>query len=218
MADWERARAQMVESQLRGGGITNAAILRQMRRIPREAFVAPDRRELAYADDIQWFAGEDTRRFMAAPATLAKLVKLADVTEADTVLDVGAATGYSTAVLAGLAASVLGLEQDGHLARQATDVLSALGIGNARVISANAASLAGQHFDAIIVQGALDGVPDTLVDLLAERGRLVALIRKGSVCLAHVFTRSGGKIAARAEFSAFLPPLYAPAGKEEFVF
>src|SRR5690606_38684062 len=102
MIDFERARAQMVENQLRSGGVTSAPILARMRAIPRENFVAAIRRDLAYIDDIQWFGGKASGRFMAAPATLGKLLRVAEITPADTVLDIGAATGYSTAVIAGL--------------------------------------------------------------------------------------------------------------------
>ena len=74
MVDFERARAQMVESQLRSGGVTNPAILARMRALPRENFLPTDRRDLAYIDDVQWLGGKASRRFMAAPATLAKLL------------------------------------------------------------------------------------------------------------------------------------------------
>ena len=96
MVDFERARAQMVESQLRSGGVTNPAILARMRALPRENFLPADRRDLAYIDDVQWLGGKASRRFMAAPATLAKLLALAEITASDRVLDIGAATGYST--------------------------------------------------------------------------------------------------------------------------
>ena len=79
MVDFERARAQMVESQLRSGGVTNPAILARMRALPRENFLPTDRRDLAYIDDVQWLGGKASRRFMAAPATLAKLLALAAV-------------------------------------------------------------------------------------------------------------------------------------------
>lgn len=214
MVDFQRARAHMVESQLRAGGVTNAPILARMRSIPREDFVAPSRRELAYADDIQWLGNG---RFMAAPATLAKLIKLAEITSDDAVLDIGAATGYSTAVIAGLAASVTGLEQDADLAAAATANLAALGLTNARIVAGDIDQLGQARFDAIIVQGALDSVPDAFLAALNEGGRLVALMRNGAVSVAHVFVKSGRGVTSRAEFNAFLPPL-AQRSNEEFTF
>jgi protein-L-isoaspartate(D-aspartate) O-methyltransferase len=214
MVDFQRARAHMVESQLRAGGVTNAPILARMRAIPREDFVDPSRRELAYADDIQWFGNG---RFMAAPATLAKLMKLAEITQSDAVLDIGAATGYSTAIIAGLAASVTGLEQDAGLAATATANLAALGLTNARIVAGDIDQLGQARFDAIIVQGALDSVPDAFLAALNEGGRLVALMRNGAVSVAHVFVKSGRGVTSRAEFNAFLPPL-AQRSNEEFTF
>lgn len=214
MVDFERARAQMVENQLRSGGVTNAPILARMRAIKRENFVAPDRRDLAYIDDIQWLGD----RFMAAPVTLGKLLKLADITPTDTVLDIGAATGYSTAIIAGLAAAVTGLEPDAGLAATASANLAALGLANASVIAGSIERLGKARFDVIMVQGALDSVPDAFTAALADGGRLVALIRTGAVSVAHVFVRSGGQVTARAEFNAVLPPLFAPQRDEEFVF
>lgn len=214
MVDFQRARAHMVESQLRAGGVTNAPILARMRALPREDFVDPSRREVAYVDDIQWLGNG---RFMAAPATLAKLIKLAEITQSDSVLDIGAATGYSTAVIAGLAAKVTGLEPDAALAAAAAANLAVLGVTNARIIAGDIDQLGAAAFDVIIVQGTLDSVPDSFMARLNEGGRLVALIRNGAVSVAHVFVKSGRGIAARAEFNAFLPPL-AQRQNEEFVF
>jgi protein-L-isoaspartate(D-aspartate) O-methyltransferase len=203
----------MVESQLRAGGVTNAPILARMRAIPREDFVDAGRRDVAYVDDIQWLGN----RFMAAPATLAKLIKLAEITETDTVLDIGAATGYSTAVIAGLAAAVTGLEQDAALAATAVANLAALGLGNARMVVGDIDRLGSARFDVAIVQGALDSVPPAFLAALNDGGRLVALIRSGAVSVAHLFVKSDRGVTARAEFNAFLPPL-AQRPNEEFVF
>lgn len=216
MVDFERVRAQMVESQLRGGGVANARILARMRAIPRENFVPADRRSVAYIDAVQWFG--ETGRFLAAPATLAKLLQLAEITAADTVLDIGVATGYSTAVISGLAASVIGVEQDAGLAAAAMANLAALGLANASVVAGSVEQLGAAGFDVILVQGSLDSVPDNLLAALNEGGRLVALIRAGAVSVAHVFAKSEGGVAARAGFNASLPVLPLERAKEAFVF
>ncbi|MGB3336198.1 MAG: methyltransferase domain-containing protein [Devosia sp.] len=217
MVDFERARAQMVESQLRGSGVTNAPILARMRTLPRENFVAAGRRDVAYADDIQWLGG-GSGRVLAAPATLAKLLKLADITGNETVLDIGAGTGYSTAVIAGLAASVTGLEPDEGLAAEAETNLAGLGLANASILAGDIDRIGQRRFDVMIVQGTLDSVPAAYFAALNDGGRLISLIRTGAVSVAHVFVKSAGGVTARAEFHAFLPPFVARRPNEEFVF
>ncbi|GLQ09835.1 protein-L-isoaspartate O-methyltransferase [Devosia yakushimensis] len=218
MVDYERARRFMVDNQLRTSHITDRRILAEMGRLPREQFLPEPRRPLAYIDDVQPLGPAGSARFMPAPATFAKLLQLADIAATDRVLDLGAGAGYSTAVIAGLCQAVLGLEEDAQLAAAATGNLAALGLANAAMRAGTAADVAGQRYDVIMVEGAVDSVPEALFALLEEDGRLVALVRGGGVAVAHVFVKSHGSVAARAEFNATLPPLYAGPRPVEFVF
>jgi len=218
MIDFGRARDHMVDSQLHTGGVTEPRILVRMRALARENYVPSARRDVAYVDDIHWFGGRFTSRFMAAPATLARLLQLAEVGPADTVLDIGIATGYSTAVIAGLAASVVGVESDAGLAALAMDNLAADNIENARVISGPVGLLGKARFDVVVVQGALAEVPRDFIAALKEGGRLVALIGNGGVPVANVFVKAAGEITARPEFDAALPPLFSDRPEEVFVF
>ncbi|UXN73026.1 methyltransferase domain-containing protein [Devosia sp. A8/3-2] len=155
---------------------------------------------------------------MPAPATFAKLLQLAEITPADRVLDLGAGAGYSTAVIAGLCRAVTGIEEDAALAATATQNLANLGLPNATVIAGTASALSGQRYDVIMVEGAVDAVPQTLFELLDEGGRPVALVRESSVAIANIFVKTAGKVVAQAEFNATLPPLYAGPRPVEFVF
>lgn len=219
MMEFEQLRAKMVDNQLRTSGVTERRLLAEMALVPRERFVPLDRRPVAYIDDVQWLGQGPGRRFMMAPATLAKLLQLAEITRDDAVLDVGAATGYGTAVMAGLAGSVVGLEAESDLAATAAATLKDLGIANATMVAGDVAALGrGARFDVIIVQGALDSVPDAMLAALNDGGRLVALIRSGGVAVANVFVRTGKDIAARGEFNATLPALDPTPEAAEFVF
>lgn len=218
MVDYERARRFMVDNQLRTSHVTDRRILAEMGRLPRELFLSVSRRSIAYIDDVQPLGAAGSARFMPAPATFAKLLQLAEIVPADQVLDLGAGTGYSTAVIAGLCEAVTGIEEDAALAAAATQNLAELGLLNASVIPGTAAAVLGQRYDVIMLEGAVDAVPETLFDLLGEGGRLIALVREGSVAIAHIFVKTGGKVAARAEFNATLPPLYAGPRPVEFVF
>lgn len=218
MVDFERAREFMVDNQVRANGVTDWRVLAQLSAVPRENFVPAGRRELAYVDAPHWFGQPGTGRFMPAPAMLARLIQLAEITPTDSVLDIGAATGYGTAVMAGLAASVVGLEVDAALAETANDNLAALGIANASVATGDVSALGKVQFDAILVQGALDAVPPQFLTLLADGGRMVVVLRQGGISVANVLVRGGKDITARSEFDAALPPLYAARRDEEFVF
>jgi protein-L-isoaspartate(D-aspartate) O-methyltransferase len=218
MVDFDRARHVMIDNQLRAGGVIEARLLSRMRLVPRELFVPRSRRELAYVDDIHWFGRPGASRFMPAPATLGKLLQLAEIAADDTVLDIGASTGYASAVIAGMARSVIALEQDPVLAAAAADNFIAVKLANASAVTGDVAQFGAQCFDVILVQGSLASVPEGFAAALKHGGRLVALVSTGAVNTAHVFVNEGGKLTARAGFNAFLPPLRARAEFEEFVF
>lgn len=217
MADFATARLRMVDNQLRTSGVTDHRILAAMGTVRREAFLPADREALAYADVVHALGGG---RYLGAPAPFARLLQLAEIAATDRVLDVGAGTGYSTAVLAQLAATVTGLEMDAALADQARANLQAGGVGNAEVVvgSFDGAGLPHEHFDVIILEGAVTAEPTPLFHLLREGGRLVALIAGGGPAVAHVFVKSAGEVAGRSEFNTSLPPLAEAPRIEAFVF
>jgi protein-L-isoaspartate(D-aspartate) O-methyltransferase len=167
--DFTLARVRMIESQIRPNGVTDRRIIQAMADIPRENFVPPQRRSLAYMDeDVEISSKHQARpRFLLEPMTLARLIQLLDLDPDETVLDVGCGTGYSTAVLAHVAKTVVALECDSDLARQAIENLAALDLANARVFTGTlkAGWLAEAPFDAILVNGRVPAPP---LELLAQ--------------------------------------------------
>ena len=214
MTNYGQARAHMVDNQLRTSGITDGRILRLMGIVAREDFVAPGRQSTAYVDDVQWLAGAAPGRFIAPPAPFAKLLQLADISADDTVLDIGAGSGYSTAIIAGLARSVVGYEPDATLAEMAKHNLAGLGLGTASIVT----RLSNAQFDVVFVEGTLDIVPPEFFAAIKDGGRLIALVRTGGVPVAHVFVKTGNAVTSRIEFNASLPPLLTKRPAEEFVF
>ncbi|MDB5561208.1 MAG: Protein-L-isoaspartate O-methyltransferase [Hyphomicrobiales bacterium] len=220
MVDFNRARKMMVETQLRTSNVTDRRLLAVMGQVPRERFVPARRKELAYIDEVHPLETRGAPRYLSAPAPFAKLLQLAEVKTADKVLDLGCGSGYSAAVLAGLAASVVAVESDAELVVRARDTLAELNIGNVSVIESPVETGAPQMgpFDVIIVEGAVDAVPETLFAQLSEGGRIVALLRSGATAIAHLYVKSGTEVAGRAEFNASLPPLQPQKRADSFVF
>lgn len=214
MTDFAQLRAHMIDNQLRTSGVTDWRILAQMGAIARETFVPEARRATAYIDDVQWLNEARSGRFIAAPATFAKLLQLAEINPDETVLDIGAGTGYSTAVIAGLAASVVGYETDSNLLALARANIAALGLSNVTLTD----DIAKYQYDVVFVEGSLATVPPAFFAALKEGGRLVASVLSGGVFVAHVHVKTGKSVAARSEFNAPMPPLITVRLPEEFVF
>ncbi len=217
MADFAILRRKMVDNQLRTSNVTDRRVLAAMGDVPRERFVPDGRRELAYADLAHPLGGG---RALGAPAPFAKLLQLAEIAPGDRILDVGAGTGYSTAVLSRLGGQATALEPDAQLAAAARDNLASLGVTNAAVIEAglDGAVLEPRSFDVIIVDGALESEPAGLLRLLADGGRLVTLLRRGPAASARIYQRRGDDIGERSEFNTTLPPLAAERASDAFVF
>lgn len=215
MDDYRSARMAMIDSQLRTSGVSERRLLSAFAEVPRELFVAEGRQAVAYVDDVQPLASG--KRFLLAPAHFGRMAQLAEIAEGDRVLDVGAASGYSTAVLARLGREVVGVERDADLAARAKTNLAKLGITNAELVE-GVTALMGQSFDAILVEGSLDSEPDDLLPLLAPGGRLVVPILRRGVAVIHVFVRNAGGVMFTSEFDATMPRLWSAAPKDEFVF
>jgi protein-L-isoaspartate(D-aspartate) O-methyltransferase len=223
MTDFSVQRFNMVESQVRPSDVTDQRIIRAMLEVPRELFVPAEVAQLAYIDDpvpvtARSRGGEP--RCLLPPRTLAKLVQLLEIGPQSVVLDVGCATGYSTAVLARLAGRTVALEVDGDLAGAAKATLEKLGVGNATVVEGPLADGAAAHgrFDAILLNGAVHSVPASLLDALADGGRLAAVVRRGPVGRAHVWRRSGGTLDEQPAFEAAAAPIPGFEEPAEFVF
>ncbi|MGH6804052.1 MAG: protein-L-isoaspartate O-methyltransferase family protein [Methyloceanibacter sp.] len=216
MTGFERQRLTMVESQLRPNEVTDARLLAAMRALPRERFVPRKLRPLAYMDEgIEVFPSIDgaPARFLLAPMVLARIVQLAAVEPEDSVLDVGCATGYSTAVLASLGRFVIGLEPEPELAKAARGTLRDLRIANAEIIEG---ALAPGHpgrgpYDVILLNGSVSELPESLILQLKEGGRLAAILSSGANSggqgKAYIFVKVRGEASGLPHFDAGARPL-----------
>jgi protein-L-isoaspartate(D-aspartate) O-methyltransferase len=217
MPDYAAARATMVESQVRTNDVTDLRVQQALREVPRERFVPAAKRGIAYADaPIELVPG----RFLLDPRNFARLLQLAEIGPGDKALDVGCATGYSTVVLARLAGQVIGLEQDADLVRVASDMVPAAGAANATIAqgSLDAGYRAKAPYDVIVVNGAIEKAPESLLAQLAEGGRLVAIVQTGAQGRGCLYERQNGHIGSRTAFDASAPLLAGFVQPTGFVF
>lgn len=223
MTDYDAMRLNMVESQIRPNKVTDPRLINAFSALPRERFVPENRAGVAYIDeDLEIAPG----RYLTEPAVLARMVEAARVTESDTVLDIGCGTGFSTAVLAHLAGTAIGLEPDAELNARASELMIELGIDNAVIVGGDPASGHPDQapYDVIVLGGAIDTVPEALLNQLAEGGRLIAVIPNIHVSdrshagQATLFLRAEGGIARRPLFDAAIPLLPGFTHEAGFVF
>jgi protein-L-isoaspartate(D-aspartate) O-methyltransferase len=222
MIDFERARLKMVESQLRTEDVTDYDVLAAMGTVARERFVRERHRPLAYIDEdlVLTEPGATVPRYLMRPAGFAKLIQLVEIAGPDKVLDVGCGGGYSAAVLTRLARTVVALESDARLAAAARQALDDAGVANATVVAGPLAEGWSREapYDAIVLEGSVERVPEALFGQLAEGGRLVAIVGYGRSALATVYTKMDREIGSRPAFSAAATPLPGFEKPRTFVF
>lgn len=162
----------MVEDQLRRRGIDDERLLAAMRRVPRHEFISQEKWEQAYADHPVTIPEQQTT---SQPYIIAAMIQAAEIKPRDKVLEVGAGSGYQTALLAELAAQVIAVERYATLAASAQGALRRLGYRNVVVVEGDG-TLGWEPaapYDAIIVSAAAPRIPPALLEQLASEGRLV---------------------------------------------
>lgn len=215
---YELARRKMVENQLRANKVTDEAVLEAMGRLPRERFVPERYAGLAYVDEDLPLGGG---RCMMEPMVLARLAQALDIQHDQIVLDVGCGLGYSTALLASLAGTVVATEEQTDLAGQANEILNDLGVDNAVVVEAELCAGYPKQapYDAILLNGAVPEIPQGLVDQLAPTGRMAMVIKRGGgLGRAVLVERYGDSLAELNLFDAGTPLLAGFEREKGFVF
>ena len=222
MTDFVAARRMMVDCQVRTSDVTDLRLISAMLAVARERFLPSAQQGFAYFDlDLPLAADGAGKavRHLVKPMVLAKLIQAAEIGDGDHVLDVGCGTGYSSALLARLAGSVVALEEDVALAQQAAENLRALAAGNAQVVTAPLAQgwPALHPYDAILLNGAFEAAPQALLRQLKDGGRLVGVMH-GAAGKAMLYRSTGGTVSGRPIFDAAAPLLPGFAQAQAFVF
>ena len=172
MSDFADLRGQMVRRQIEARGIFDPLILDAFREVPREEFVDEEHRRYAYDDNPLPIEAGQT---ISQPYIVALMIEAAEITPSDTVLEVGAGSGYAAAVISRIAKRVVAIERHGELAQIARERMERLGYDNVRILQGDGTRGCRDEapFDAILAAASGSHVPQPLLDQLSPGGRLV---------------------------------------------
>lgn len=207
--DFAAAREAMVESQLRPQGVTDPAVLDAMGRVPREKFLPSHTRPLAYVDRAVGLGGG---RFLPAPAVLGQLLTQMMPERGQRALVVGAGTGYSAAVLQAIGLDVTAVES-------VPELIAARGPGTKLVEGPLQEGYPkSAPYDHILIDGAVEFIPDAIVSQLADGGRLGTALADRGVTRLVVGRKSGGAFGYLSIGDAGVPALPGFSRPKEFSF
>ncbi|MBV8518216.1 MAG: protein-L-isoaspartate(D-aspartate) O-methyltransferase [Acidobacteria bacterium] len=201
----EEANQRMIRDQIVARGVADARVLAAFRATPRELFVPPAFRQSAYDDNPLPLAHGQT---ISQPFIVALMTELLQLRGDENVLEIGAGSGYQTAILARLARTVYSAELEPDLAVAARDRLAHLGIDNVELRAGDGVALFQEHapFDAILSAAAPEFFPEALIDQLAEGGRCILPV--GAADLQHLWLvekRNGRVDRQRLDAVRFVP-------------
>ena len=214
MTDFATRRTFMVDTQVRPSDVTKFPVIDAMLSVPREAFVPDEKRGAAYVGE-NLDLGEG--RVVLEARTLAKMLDALDIQNDDVVLDIGCGLGYSSAVIAKMADAVVAVEE-ARFADEAQTLLSDQGYDNVAVVEGELREGATKSgpYDVIILQGAVETLPEAIEAQLDEGGRIAALWQEGSLGVVRIGYKLDGRVNWRFSFNAGAPVLPGFARHEEF--
>ena len=206
MTDFAARRTMMVDTQVRPSDVTKFPIIDAMLSVPRELYVPREQAEAAYiSENVPISPG----RVVLEPRTLSKMLDGLNIEADELVLDIGAGYGYSSAVVAHMAEAVVAVEDDETLAGEAQTILSEQGADNVILHVGPLTEGASQHgpYDVILIQGAVEQIPDAILDQLKEGGRIGCLFMEGALGVVRIGYKIDGDLTWRFAFNASAPVL-----------
>ena len=208
--DYAAARQAMVDSQLRPQGVNDPAVIAAMSAVPREKYVPEDQKLLAYVDRA---VPLEEGRALPQPAVLGLLLTALATIRGERALVIGAGTGYSAAVLAEMGLEVTAVES--------SPALAAIARQNGAIVvdgPLNEGSANGAPYDLILVDGAIEHIPDALIEQLADGGRMGGAIIEKGITRLFIGRRAGGGFGFHPISDAATPALPGFARPKAFTF
>ncbi|MCK5547302.1 MAG: protein-L-isoaspartate O-methyltransferase [Rhodospirillaceae bacterium] len=206
--DFAAARHYMVEGQVRTNRVTDSLLVDAMDSIAREEFLPEALKSRAYIDeDINVAPG----RIMMEPMVLARMLQTAEIKETDLCMACASATGYEAACMAAMASAVVAIESNVDLAASSEEALKNIGADTVSVLKGDITKghPAQAPFDVIFINGAVSEIPETLINQLAEGGRLLAVVAPpgSGIGKATLVTMCDDVVSERQVFDANVPGL-----------
>jgi protein-L-isoaspartate(D-aspartate) O-methyltransferase len=218
MTDFALARRNMIDGQLRPNRVTDGQLLAAIGELPRERFLPDAMRSVAYSDeDVPLGNG----RCLMEPMVLARLIQALRPAPDDRALVVASGRGYGAALLSRLVKTVTAVESDPVLASAAEQAAKDLGVAGIRqIVGVLEQGAPPGPYDVILIEGAVQLVPQTIFDQLADGGRLTTVIAgpPGALGVAQLFLKQGGVTSGRPLFDAGTPALPGFAPPPRFTF
>lgn len=215
MTDFTARRRMMVDTQVRPSDVTEFPIIESMLTVPREVFVPGEKVEAAYASEhVELWPG----RTLLDARVFAKMLEVLDLTNHDLVLDIGAGLGYSSAVIARIAEAVVAVEDNEDQIAEAQALLTENHADNVVLHGGSLTEGASAHgpYDAIIVEGGVEVLPEAITDQLKEGGRIVCIFIENALGIVKVGRKLDGDIAWRHAFNGTAPVLQGFEKASEF--
>ena len=211
----------MIDGQLKPMGINNPIILEAFENVPREIFLDKEKSSLSYHEGNILVKNN---RWLLSTMVIARLINCVNISNEDIILEIGACSGYSTAILEKLCSLVVGVEADGELRDIANKALTKIEANSAIIVDGDhkEGNLKSAPYDKIFIFGAVPSVPDTLFNQLSENGSLITVVKNNnnikSCGKAVVFKKNKDIISSSNIFDVEVPFMEGFSKKEEFNF
>lgn len=219
-ADYTAMRRNMIDCQLRTNNVTDARLLHAIEQTSREAFVHKSRAEMAYMDRPVALDDGISGRVLNPPLSTALLLNAAQIRPSDTVLLIGAATGYAAMLLSQLAARIVAVDDDAALIALAQTQITQAGLQNVELVTAPMIDgyAPAAPYDVVVIDGAIEHLSDGIISQLVDGGRIVSGYRLGPVTQLVSGIKRDSTVALHAFMDTEIAVLLAFTRKSEFVF
>lgn len=211
------SRKAMIDSQIRPNKVIDERVVAAFAHTPREEFVPKALREVAYVDEDLALSGG---RYMVEAMVMGRLLQALEIKPEQNILLVGAGTGYTAALLSQLCASVIAIDNRTSAVEKTQALLGKMEIGNVAVLKGKLTEGYASEgpYDAILIEGGVEIMPDALMMQLTPNGKCGAVWRQGANAQgeASLWSNAGGQFVRRALFNAQVPTLVEFKAKPTF--